>query len=61
MKKLSLNDFAKANVAIAKKGMMRVKGGKLIEVFITSHQVSASTGGEVSDVTYSIFIEDGTL
>ena len=27
MKKLSLNDFAKANVAIAKKVMMSVKGG----------------------------------
>ena len=27
MKKLSLNDFAKANVALEKKGMMIVKGG----------------------------------
>jgi hypothetical protein len=27
MKKVSLNDFAKANVTIEKKGMMSVKGG----------------------------------
>ena len=28
MKKLSLNDFAKANVALEKKGMKSVKGGE---------------------------------
>ena len=37
MKKLNLNDFAKANVAIGKKGMMFVKGGELKLKEVLSH------------------------
>jgi natural product precursor len=59
MKKLSLNDFAKANVALEKKGMKSVKGGdgknpKEIDVLSWSWGVAAGPGTHFKDATLTI-------